>query len=533
MYNFVNRVFFNPSRRYDHMRLALKLTLTVAAMALLVVPSAWADVPTNMNVQGRLADSTGAPQSPGAYGFTFRLFDAELGGTQIWPSNGSSGEAQIIVLGTDGLWTAALGTDSALGEAVFQDTTRWLEVTVDNFSDPIETLPRTKLNTSPYTFRAATVQTVDGAAGGTLTGGLEVLGGSIRNLSLNANNGADEGNLVINNSAGPSLGPWNTGNGAWGGTFNTNSNAGFNVALAASTGGDVGSHETFVALATGGPSTNSMTVGRFESRGTVTGSVIGVSSSIGSTGGTRISGSFSGGDFIVQSPQSTGSAAVVLPNDAISDFEIEDEPGLANSVRSFVTAGAPGAFVADSVEINCPTDGYVIVTGSIGWVNVTHTTGTTTELQLSINKTPGVGLPDGVAVWRLHSPHPSTGLRAVPLHTTRVYSETAGTQKYYLMYNYQSGSGAASGNRISLRALFVPTLYGDVTLTESVEGGEQPGADVRTDGSVPLPELRTKTITVPDHKAAIDAELADLRARLEALESEMTPVTTASTSEER
>jgi len=558
-----------------------------------------------MTVQGRLADSTGAPQTPGAYGFTFRLFDAELGGTQIWPDNGSNGENQIIVLGDDGLWTAALGADSALGEAVFQDTTRWLEVTVDNFGGSVETLPRTKLNTSPYTFRAATVQTVDGATGGTLTGSLDV-DNVLEVVKPGSFVGVNRSNKVTGSDYFGVRSP--TGPGAYGGMYldtqdstgrpfygyATNGFArmwhyyhgltrtwhlwsGGSNRLSVTDSGNVGIGTTAPAVRLevtdgiildsstqvlgaglvngwnldgvarttfsagriglmGQASTNSgsfkIGVAASVSNNTGTGAAYGVYSDvIGGGSGSLYSGYFIGGDFVVGSPATAGNASVQLPNNAISDSEIEDEPGLSQSYQNSVSAGAPGLFVLDSVEINCPTDGYVIVTGHIGWVNVTHTTGTSTELQLSINKSPVASLPEGIAVWRLQSSHPSTGVRAVPLHSTRVYSETAGTQKYYLVYNYQAGSGSASAARVSLRALFVPTLYGTATLSESAVGGgnSQSGADVRTDGSEPLPQLRTRTITVADHEAAIDAELAELRARLEALES----VTLPSSSEER
>ena len=61
-----------------------------------------------MNIQGRLHDGAGAPVSPGLKTFTFRIFDQQVGGTEVWPAG--PGETQTITTDSQGLWTAAIGT---------------------------------------------------------------------------------------------------------------------------------------------------------------------------------------------------------------------------------------------------------------------------------------------------------------------------------------------------------------------------------------------------------------------------------------
>jgi len=136
-----------------------KLLLIAGLLAVLVLAAGMvrADVPRNMNIQGRLTDDTGAPVAPGFKIFTFKVFAAEVGGAEVWPAG--PGEDQTIYTDDDGLWTAEVGKNLGLTEAVFTpDTNRWLEITVNDGVNPPETLPRIKLNTDPYSFRAANSQ---------------------------------------------------------------------------------------------------------------------------------------------------------------------------------------------------------------------------------------------------------------------------------------------------------------------------------------------------------------------------------------
>lgn len=144
------------------------------ALMLMLAASAVAGTPSQITVQGRLTDLAGVPLPPGAKSFTFRLFNASVGGSQIWPVGG--GEVQSITSGADGLWIGLLGAVDPLNDAVFIDSVRWLEIDVNG-----TTLPRIRLVTGPYAYRVATV---DGASGGTITSKVSIGPG-------HSNNGAD------------------------------------------------------------------------------------------------------------------------------------------------------------------------------------------------------------------------------------------------------------------------------------------------------------------------------------------------------
>jgi hypothetical protein len=134
------------------------LILAITTHILLAAMPAAAGVPTSISAQGKLTDGSDNPIT-GSQNFVFKLFDAEIAGTEIWPAG--AGENQVLNSDASGLWIASVGAVIPLTDAVFADTVRWLEITVNG-----TTLPRVRLITGPFAHRVATV---DGASGGTIT----------------------------------------------------------------------------------------------------------------------------------------------------------------------------------------------------------------------------------------------------------------------------------------------------------------------------------------------------------------------------
>lgn len=135
--------------------------VNILIMLFITGSHAWAGVPASITVQGRLTDSLGVPLPAGTKGFLFRIFNAQVGGTEIW-----SGEDQILPTDGDGLWSAQVGAIVGLTDAVFTDTVRWLDINVNGTQ-----LPRLRLVTGPYAHR---VSTVDGASGGTIASNVSI-----------------------------------------------------------------------------------------------------------------------------------------------------------------------------------------------------------------------------------------------------------------------------------------------------------------------------------------------------------------------
>ena len=124
--------------------------LSLALVLVILTVSISAEVPNTMNYQGRLTDAAGDPVADIPHNITFRIYDETS--TVRW-------EESHIVTTADGLFTVQLGSNgSPLTVNVFNYAECWLGITVD--TDP-EIIPRTQLNTVPYSFRTGSVQSHD------------------------------------------------------------------------------------------------------------------------------------------------------------------------------------------------------------------------------------------------------------------------------------------------------------------------------------------------------------------------------------
>lgn len=124
------------SRVYSVVIVAL---LSVAVLAV-------AGVPQLITVQGQLTDSTGSVVADADYVLTFTIYDAPVGGTDVWTSGGQT----VPVAG--GVFVYQLGSDVTLPHDLFvTDTVRYLGITVA--ADP-EIDPRTRLTSGSYVYQA-------------------------------------------------------------------------------------------------------------------------------------------------------------------------------------------------------------------------------------------------------------------------------------------------------------------------------------------------------------------------------------------
>lgn len=114
------------------------------ALAVVFLAASALAVPTTIPFTGRLSNQSGP--LTGRANVTFRLFDAESGGTELWS------ETHASVAAVSGLVFVELGAQTSLDAAVFNGQPRWLELTVNS-----ETLaPRIKLASVPYAIRSDT-----------------------------------------------------------------------------------------------------------------------------------------------------------------------------------------------------------------------------------------------------------------------------------------------------------------------------------------------------------------------------------------
>jgi hypothetical protein len=137
---------------------SLILILTAALLALTSI--ATAGVPGLMNYQGRLTDEEGRPLDDTLL-LAFAIYDDSTSGSLIWT------EAHDSVIVTEGLFTVLLGSVNPISHTMFADTLRWLQIAIEG--EPI--VPRIRLISAPFAFRAATV---DGATGGVISGDVDI-----------------------------------------------------------------------------------------------------------------------------------------------------------------------------------------------------------------------------------------------------------------------------------------------------------------------------------------------------------------------
>ena len=134
----------------------------VTFAAFLMVLPAGAEVPQVIPYQGRLLDSGGNPVGDGPQLVQFVIYDAAVGGVDLW----TSGFHSVMV--SDGLFSTLLGAaphpalpDNLFGGDFFAaDTSRWLGITVG--VDP-EIAPRTRFTSAAYAYQALRADTAEAA----------------------------------------------------------------------------------------------------------------------------------------------------------------------------------------------------------------------------------------------------------------------------------------------------------------------------------------------------------------------------------
>ncbi|HSL89383.1 MAG TPA: hypothetical protein VK870_08780, partial [Ignavibacteriaceae bacterium] len=95
-------------------------------------------IPQTINYQGLLKDTSGVIVSNGNYSITFKLYDSESGGTELWS------ETKLVNV-IDGIVNTRLGNLTSIPASIFTGMT-WLGITLET---GIELTPRIALSSVP------------------------------------------------------------------------------------------------------------------------------------------------------------------------------------------------------------------------------------------------------------------------------------------------------------------------------------------------------------------------------------------------
>lgn len=106
----------------------------------------FASVPTEMNYQGILTNTSNDPVADSSYSVVFTIYDAPTSGISFWT------ETQNVTT-SDGLFTVLLGSTTPIEDSVFNGTAIYLGISIEG--DP-EISPRSIISSVPYAFHAAT-----------------------------------------------------------------------------------------------------------------------------------------------------------------------------------------------------------------------------------------------------------------------------------------------------------------------------------------------------------------------------------------
>ena len=461
-----------------------RLACLVVVCLLMAASSILAQVPETMTIQGRLTNAAGDPVAAGNKTFDFRIYKSETTTAQTWPGYLRPDEVIEVYTDADGFWTAEIGTINPLTPYVFHGDETWLEIRVSVKGGLPEILPRIRLFTSPFSFR---VGSVDDAQGGTIVSDLEIEGTlSLGNtstdgqLDLHAEGFADPvvtidadtglgGRIVVRDTLGNEAAYLATGNGSDGGILKVWSDAA-NIYCGGVDGSYLQSSSPYLWL-------NGVSKG------------------------------------VALYSDLTGNGSVNLGSDAVSDYEIYDEPGVAFNGDNIGHGIGSTWTTFEGRTMTIPDLGYIIAIGTFS-VNAQHTSGTTTRANFALCQSTAEITADMECPFQLSSAAP-TGSYYFPMTVTYVFRmSTSGIQSFYIAAEETSGTVVTADVRLTL--LYVPTAYGDVTDLGTVASTS--GDEIKEGGLTQAEIEREQADARAFHDARLAEELADMRVRMDELE---------------
>ena len=222
-----------------------------------------------------------------------------------------------------------------------------------------------------------------------------------------------------------------------------------------------------------------------------------------------------------------GDASVQLPDSSISSAEMLDEPGVATEYgpNYFFLANNPNNQVVDSVIINVPAAGKVIVDAS-GYANVFHTDGTMDNIAFNVLTDPSASIFSyGVSSFVVPSAQPGTGVNyRCPFACKNIFNAASPTTlKVYLIVRHSSGASISSSQIAYsvINATYYPTAYGNTPVVLS-------DFNVTSDGTLTSDQVQPTQVTyqtAEEFNSAkaqqFQAELDQLKAKIKALEGQL------------
>jgi len=243
--------------------------------------------------------------------------------------------------------------------------------------------------------------------------------------------------------------------------------------------------------------------------------------------GTNDSPSFSvsgfGSSFVVNS-ELTGDSAVAMATGAVNAAEMLNEPGVASDIEptaSVSVAAGGGLVTLSSRTITVPSSGYVLVMGTCQ-LQLSHTSGTQDGFNVGVSDS-SAALPGNQDFAFTIGSTAATAFYSRVLTVHGLFSVAAGSSTFYLLAeNFGGATGTVFDRQLSL--VFIPTAYGTVEGTLASLGGPNLGDDETLPPTAPLTDAdfaAERAQSIADNQARVDAELAEMRAMIAALQAQL------------
>ncbi len=211
-----------------------------------------------------------------------------------------------------------------------------------------------------------------------------------------------------------------------------------------------------------------------------------------------------------------GNTAVIFPAGAISAMEIANEAGVVSSSEGVnsVSLSGTGRDTLLAQSIVAPDTGFLLIIGSAqATLNHTNGVGSSAEFGLLLDATS----PSTQDVALRLGPAAPTESYAFPIAVQMIIPVSAGTHDIVFWGSEFGGDYIIWDMQLSV--VYLPTAYGTVAKLSTQDLSET-RAPART-SSLPIHEIRAESEAA--NRARIQAELARIRAQLEALEQAMEP----------
>ncbi len=490
------------------MKHILQLAVLLFAVTTLISVSSEAAVPQLINYQGRLTNSVGVPLDT-TVTLDFTIYKDSLGTLDIWI------ETHPGVVIKDGLFQVLLGSVTPLSASVFDGSKRWLGVQLQGGPAPTELIPIVSV---AYAYRAIKSDTSSYAlsSGGASGGGW-----------------TDDGTTVRLSTIGDSVGI-GTSDPAFrldvaGGLRATDSVQTNKLVLgkASTTTGALNLYSSLTSLpivqlygsSTGGTVQVRDEAGNSSAylrSSTEPGGLLSIARDAAGTAGFYVDGNTVGTEeprvsvlgssrSVILDMSESGDSSVMLPYSSISNTEMLNEAGIANTKHSSTTVTLDNTIkTIASRKMSFPTSGYALVIAT-AYLDFWHIAGTFDQFRFAVSDVAG-SIPSDQNYYKDY-PAAWDTFNFQDFFTIHGYfSVEAGTQTFYLL-----GSGAGTTPWVgdcNLTVAFFPTWYGSILKAGEADSPEQE-------------QEQGDAASAARMQAQIDQLRKEFDAKLKAIEEEM------------